>query len=131
MRRLAQQREVLDNIKEIIRLEVRMAIRAIQTNRELIAAWSVAIDSERAKLDSQQQRFNVGFATIFEVLEFQEDLAESQVLYLQSVVNYNKAMIELQRIKASFLSDYRIEFIDNPAAQREADEAAKAAGENK
>ena len=126
--RLERQREILTHIKEIIRLEVRTAIRAIETNQQLIGAWGASIESEEAKLDSQQKRYDVGLSTIFEVLEFQEDMAEAQVNYLQSIVNYNKAMIELQRIKASFLRDYRVEFIDKPSSERE---AAEAAGEKK
>jgi hypothetical protein len=41
------------------------------------------------------------------VIQFQEDLVSAQVQYLQAVINFNKALIELQRVKGSFLQDYR------------------------
>ena len=121
---LAQGKESLESLKEMIRLEVRSAIRALETGQKLIAAYDANVKSEEAKLDAQVKRYNVGFATIFEVLTFQEDLATAQVSYLQSLVAYQKAMIELQRVKASFLQDYRVQFLDKPVQERAAREKA-------
>ena len=108
--------ETLRNLEDVIRLEVRTAVRALETNLRLIKAYQATVESEKAKLDSQLKRYEVGFATIFEVLEFQEDVASAQVQYLESVVDYNKALVELQRVKASFLQDYRIEVLEKDAA---------------
>jgi len=121
---LAQGKESLESLKEMIRLEVRSAIRALETGQKLIAAYDANVKSEEAKLDAQVKRYNVGFATIFEVLTFQEDLATAQVSYLQSLVSYQKAIIELQRVKASFLQDYRVQFLDKPVQERAAREKA-------
>lgn len=111
--------ETLRNLAEVIRLEVRTAIRALETNLKLIRAYEATVRSEKAKLDSQLKRYEVGFSTIFEVLDFQEDLANAQVKYLESVVNYNKSVIELQRIKASFLQDYRIQVLQQGAVEND------------
>jgi outer membrane protein TolC len=116
--RFEQGGERLKSLEEIIRLEVRSTIRAIEANLKSIAAFDANVKAEEAKLDSQLKRYDVGFATIFEVLNFQEDLANAQVNYLQAVINYNKELIELQRVKASFLADYRVEVLDNPVRRR-------------
>ncbi|NQU42731.1 TolC family protein, partial [bacterium] len=117
---VAQQQVHLRDLEELIRLEVRTAVRALETNRRLISAFDANVKAEEAKLDSQIKRYDVGFATIFEVLNFQEDLATAQVSYLQSIINFSKSLIELQRVKASFLTDYRVEYLDNTVQQRAA-----------
>jgi outer membrane protein len=121
---LEQGKVSLDSLKEMIRLETRSAIRALETGSKLITAYDANVKSEEAKLDAQVKRYNVGFATIFEVLTFQEDLATAQANYLQSLVAYQKALIELQRVKASFLQDYRVQFLDKPVQERLARENA-------
>ncbi len=123
--RVEQQLETLENLKELIRLEVRSTMRALETNLRLIHAFDSAVKSEEAKLDSQIKRYEVGASTIFEVLQFQEDLANAQVNYLQSIVDYNKQLIELQRTKGSFMQDYRTEFLDQQVTEREERESAE------
>ncbi|HBF33866.1 TPA: hypothetical protein DDW35_04825 [Candidatus Sumerlaeota bacterium] len=107
-----QTKQQASTLQELIRLDVRSAIRSLETNQKLIVAYDSNVKSEEAKLDSQIKRYNVGFSTLFEVLSYQEDLATAQVNYIQSLVSYNKAIIDLQRVKASFLKDYRIEYLD-------------------
>lgn len=107
---LEQKKEQTLSLEELIRLQIRTVIRQLDTSRKLISAFDSNVKAEEAKLDAQIKRFNVGLATIFEVLQFQEDLANAQVNYIQSIVSYNKALIELQRTKASFLQDHRVEF---------------------
>ncbi|MBN1867557.1 TolC family protein [Candidatus Sumerlaeota bacterium] len=113
LKAVEQQEEILRDLEDAIRLEVRSAVRSLETNLRLTAAYQANVEAEAAKLDSQQKRFDVGFATIFEVLQFQEDLATAEVNYLNSKVNYNKAVIEVQKVKASFLGDYRLVFLDS------------------
>lgn len=95
----------LDNLRELIRLEVRTAIRALDTNRKLIEAYAANVKAEEANLDSQMKRYDVGFGTIYEVLDFQEDLATAQVNYLEAVINFNKAAIQLEKVTGSFLQN--------------------------
>lgn len=110
---LDQQHELVRNLEDVIRLEVRMAIRAIETNLKLIDAYESSVRAEQSNLDAQRKRYEVGFTTIFEVIQFQENLATAQVNYIRAIVNYNKAMVELERIRAALLKDYRIEVMEN------------------
>ena len=112
-----QSDDQLKLIEEVIRLEVRSTVRAIEASLKSIAAFEANVRAEEAKLDSQLKRYDVGFATIFEVLDFQEDLANAQVNYLQAVVNYNKALIELQRVKASLLQNMNIQALEVESGQ--------------
>ncbi len=120
-----QAREQIWQLRDGIRLEVRSAIRGIKTSEELIAAWKAAVTAEEAKLESQIRRYEYGMAIISDVLDFQEDLAAAESQYLNAVINYNKALISLQKVKASFLSDYRISVLDEPVAERLGEQAAE------
>jgi outer membrane protein len=120
-----QAREQVWQLRDGIRLEVRSAIRGIKTSEELIAAWKAAVRAEQAKLDSQIRRYEYGMAIISDVLDFQEDLAAAESQYLNAVINYNKALISLQKVKASFLTDYRIKVLDEPVADRLENEAGQ------
>ncbi|MFW5870699.1 MAG: TolC family protein [Candidatus Sumerlaeota bacterium] len=122
---LGQAREQIYALRDAIRLQVRRAIRGIRTSKELIAAWDAAVKAEQAKLDAQVRRYEYGMAIISDVLDFQEDLAAAQQQYLNAVINYNKALIELQRVKASFLSDYRIKVLEEPVTERLREESSE------
>jgi outer membrane protein TolC len=114
-----QQEELKRSTEERIRLEVRNAIRSLQTDLRLIGAGDSWVKAEDDKLKAELQRYEVGYTTIFEVIQFQEDLVSAQVQYLQAVINFNKSLIELQRVKASFLQDYRVEVLDKQTGQKE------------
>ncbi len=114
-----QQEELKRSTEDRIRLEVRNAIRSIETDLRLITAGDSWVKAEDDKLKAELQRYEVGYTTIFEVIQFQEDLVSAQVQYLQAVINFNKSLIELQRVKASFLNDYRVEFLEKQAGQKE------------
>lgn len=94
--------------EDTITFEVRTAVRALRTARERIDVTASQVRSEEAKLDSQRKRYDVGLATAFEVLDFQEDLAAAQQQYISAVVDYNQAAIELDRARGSLLRTYGV-----------------------
>ncbi|MFH0793573.1 MAG: TolC family protein, partial [bacterium] len=96
-----------DTIKQVT-LEVRQAMRSVQTNRKQIDVTKSSVEFEAAKLDAEQRRYEVGATTSFELLNFQEDLASAEVSRLQAVVNYNKSLIELDRSRGTLLDRYGI-----------------------
>ena len=117
--RMRQAEMIVEQAKEIrketadqITLEVRLALRALRTARERINVTGTTLRSEQEKLRSEQKRFEVGISTAFQVLEFQEDLANSQSTHLRSVVDYNVALIELERSTATILDSYGVSMMD-------------------
>jgi len=100
LKELEKADEQMQNLESVITVEVRDALRQIQTGVQRIAASRSAVESEQAKLDSQLKRYDVGMATSFEVLTFQQDLATARVLYLNALVTYNKALIEYDRVRS-------------------------------
>lgn len=109
--RSAQAGESFNDLGDQITLEVRRAVRAVQTARERIDVTAAAVRAEERKVQDERARLEVGAATMFEILTFQEELANAQVLHLQAVVDYNIAAIELERARGTLLRTYGIEVI--------------------
>ncbi len=100
--------EVIRNLENLIILDVRNAVRRVETERKRVDVTLVAVKSEEAKLDSELKRFNVGMATSHDVLEFQEDHATALVHHIESKVGYNKALIDLEKAKGTLLEKFGI-----------------------
>jgi outer membrane protein len=107
-----QAREIRSEVVDRITLEVRLAMRALRTARERITVTGTTVRSEQEKLRSEQKRYEVGVSTAYQVLEFQEDLADAQSTHLSAVVDYNVALIELERATATILDSYGVELAD-------------------
>lgn len=93
---------------ELITLEVRRAIRALRSARERIEVTQAQVRAAEATLDAEMKRYDVGISTAFEVLDFQEDLADAQQQHLVAVVEYNVAAIQLERARGTLLETYGI-----------------------
>lgn len=105
----------LDQVRAIITQQVRDAIRDVETNRQRIIVGKKTVEFNIAKVDTAMKRQAVGLATSFDVLAFQRDLSAARSGLLRSVIDYNKAIIELERRKGSLLQRLGIEFADGAA----------------
>lgn len=101
--------EVYADTEDQITLEVRQSVRALRTARERIDVTQVQVRSEETKLANEMKRYEVGVSTAFQVLQFQEDLANAQSQHLQAVVDYNTALIRLERARGTLLASYGVE----------------------
>jgi outer membrane protein len=108
--RLSQSRRDLEQAtvrrqltRDQILLDVRSAIRDVETNRQKVKVGRATVEFNIAKVDSGQKRQQVGLATSFDVLAFQRDLANARSQLIQSVVDLNKSTIELEAAKGTLL----------------------------
>ena len=102
--------DIKDKERNII-LEVREAVRQINTDIKRVHAAKLSRQLAEEKLNAEEKKFEVGLSTSFQVLEFQTDLAEEQTNELQAVVDYNKSHIKLRKIIASTLDEYNIRLV--------------------
>ena len=107
--RVLQAQELELDQRDQITLEVRRALRSLRTARERISVTQAQVASEQAKVEAETKRYDVGISTAFEVLTFQEDLANAQSQHLSAVVDYNTAAIELERARGTMLATYGIQ----------------------
>jgi len=73
-----------------------------------VQATRVARRLAEEKLSAEEKKFEVGLSTSFNVLEFQEDLAEEQSKEIKAIIDYNKSRIKLRQVKATTLRDHNI-----------------------
>lgn len=99
--------EIKNKEKDII-IEVREAVRKINTDIKRVQAARIARKLAEETLSAEEKKFEVGLSTSFNVLEFQTDLAEQQSKELKAVIDYNKSHINLRKVLASTLEENNI-----------------------
>jgi outer membrane protein TolC len=98
----------IKNLEKDIIIETRQAIRQIKTDAKRLQASEVAEKLAEEKLRAEEKKFKVGLSTSFNVLEFQEDLAEQQRNELKAIIDFNKSKIRLRRALATTLENHNI-----------------------
>ena len=93
---------IKDLEKEII-LDIREAVRQLKTDSKRIKAATVAKQLAEEKLKAEEKKFEVGLSTSFNVLKFQEDLAEAQSNEIKTILDYKQSRIRFRRSTASTL----------------------------
>ena len=99
--------DIKDLEKNIV-VEVREAHRQIKTDIKKVQATRVARKLAEEKLNAEEKKFKVGLSTSFNVLEFQEDLAEEQSNEIKAVIDYNKSLTRLNQVMARTLEAHDI-----------------------
>ena len=102
---------LLQKLEQAVRLEVRTAIRQVETNRQLVETNAIATKLQEQALEDEKKRYEVGVSTSYRVLEFEEDLALARSNEVRALVDYRKALISLDRAEGTILERYNIEFI--------------------
>ena len=99
--------DIKDLEKNIV-MEVREAYRQIKTDIKRVQATRVARKLAEEKLNAEEKKFKVGLSTSFNVLAFQEDLAEEQSNEIKAVIDYNKSLTRLNQVMARTLEAHDI-----------------------
>jgi len=79
-------------------VEVRNAVRQIETDLKRVKAAQVNTRLQREKLSAEQKKYENGMSTAFQVLQFQTDLTTARRRENLAVVDYNKDLVELDRV---------------------------------
>lgn len=91
------------NTEEIVRVDVRRAVRAVESGYERVVAGRKNVELQQKKLEAEQKKFDNGMSTSFEVFTFQTDLRNAQLQLIQAVLDYNKGLADLERSKGTLL----------------------------
>jgi len=92
-----QSQLVVENTELLVTREVRDASRSVRTALAQIKATSRQVVADVEKLQSERKRMDVGERTTFDVLDFQDDLAESRARHARALADYQIALAELGR----------------------------------
>jgi len=102
----------IKDLERTITLEVREAYRQIKTDIKRVHAARIARKFAEEKLSAEEKKFEVGLSTSFNVLEFQEDLAEEQSNEIKATIDYKKSKNRLRKVKAQTLADNNIQLTE-------------------
>jgi outer membrane protein len=92
-----------------IALDVRNALTQVEMNKAQIEAATTARVLAERRLDAEQKKFDLGASTIRFVLEEQRNVAQAQTDELQALVNYTKALVDLDHSTGMTLKRNNIE----------------------
>jgi outer membrane protein TolC len=98
----------LKNLEQEVILEVKEAIRRVQTDEKRIESNQKARFLAGKKLEVETERYNLGLTTTHDVLEFQKDLANARVNELKAILDYNRSLVNLDRVKGTILTTHNI-----------------------
>lgn len=101
----------IKDLEQSIVVEVREAHRQIETDIKRVQATRIAQKLAEEKLNAEEKKFEVGLSTSFNVLEFQEDLAEEQSKSIKAVIDYNKSRNRLNQVIARTLKVHDIKMV--------------------
>jgi hypothetical protein len=85
--------------------DVTNAAVGVQSNQERVQAAQAARELAQKQLEAEQSKFEVGMSTNYNVIQSQRDLVTAQTNELQSILNYRKALVELERLQQTTLTN--------------------------
>ncbi len=101
---LEQYRAVARRAELQIANEVRTASRAVETNFKRVATTQAARTLQARRLDAEEKKFAAGMSTNFLVTQAQRDLALAEVAEIRAIADYNKSLVDFERVQEAGLS---------------------------
>jgi outer membrane protein TolC len=95
-----------------IYLEIKRAVRAVETNYQRVEAYKVARELREQQLAAEEEKLKVGLTTPYFVLQYQRDLATAQTTELQAIIDYNLSLANLSRAMGISLEEKNISMVD-------------------
>ncbi len=93
----------LRDLEQTIRVDVRRSVRDVESGNQRVAAARKNVELQQKKLDAENKKFDNGMSTSFEVLTFQNDLANAELSEIRARLDYVKALTAMERAKGTLL----------------------------
>ncbi|UCC40347.1 MAG: TolC family protein [Candidatus Aminicenantes bacterium] len=98
----------MKNQEQQIFLEIKTAVRAVQTNYKSVQAFKAARELAEKKLEAEEEKFRVGKSTNYLLLQYQRDAANARSTELKAIIDYNLSLAHLDRVLGTTLSSKNI-----------------------
>jgi len=98
----------LEQLEAQLMLDVRLAVRAVETNLISVEIAAKATELASRQYDQQKARFDAGLSTSRIVLQFQDDLENARISELQAKLALRRAVAELRRLEGTSLQRFRL-----------------------
>jgi HAE1 family hydrophobic/amphiphilic exporter-1 len=100
-----QTRRTVQNIEA----EVRNSVQAVEMAKMRIDAAKLAREYAEKQLEGEEKKFQAGLSATFFVLQRQNDLSQARLDEIRALGDYNKAVVQLQRVISTTLSSNSID----------------------
>ncbi len=87
----------IKNLERQVLLEVKNAVRDVETNFKRVEAYRLARELAEKRLEAEVKKLNVGLTTNYFVLEYQEASSDARSMELKALVDYNLAWARLEK----------------------------------
>lgn len=103
-----QAKATLERAEQRILVEVREAVRNVETNVKRVSVTRGARELAQKKLEAEGKKLAVGLSSVREVLRFQDDLSLDQSREIRALTDYNISLANLERAKGTTLGRMNI-----------------------
>jgi outer membrane protein TolC len=103
----------VENLRNLVKMDVRLAINEIERARQQIEASAVTHMLQEQTLEAEQERFAIGRSTSLLVAQAQRDLLVSQLAEIEAIVAYRVALVSLYLAEGSLLERRGIQLKDS------------------
>jgi outer membrane protein TolC len=103
-----QAKAILERTEQRILVEVREAVRNVETNIKRVSVTRGARELAQKKLEAEEKKLAVGLSSVREVLRFQDDLSLEQSREIQALTDYKVSLANLERAKGTTLERLNI-----------------------
>jgi outer membrane protein TolC len=116
---IRQQMVRIKDLEENIIAEVRNSFRDVLTNAQRVQASRIASRLAQKQLEAEEKKLQVGLATVFTTLQFQDVLSQQRSNEINAITEYLKALVRLEESKNTLLQSYNIVLqADGPRLQQ-------------
>jgi outer membrane protein TolC len=87
---------------------VRQNVRQVENLARQVETATLRSELTRQQLNAEQRKFDVGTSTNFNVLSFQNQLSNAQQSELNTILNLQRAIAQLEASKGTLLETYGV-----------------------
>ncbi|HSL23306.1 MAG TPA: TolC family protein [Vicinamibacterales bacterium] len=96
-----------------IATEVTNIASTLISNQERVQAARAARELAEKRLEAENSKFEVGMSTNYFVVQAQRDLADAQITELRALLDYNKSLVDFDRVQQTALSRANITVVSS------------------
>ena len=108
MSNLNRQETFIQQLDQSLLLQVRSAVRAVETNRETLGVSTLTTELSQKQFETEKARYDAGLSTYRFVEDSRRDLDTARVNELLAKVNLRIALAELARLEGTSLDRYKV-----------------------
>jgi len=98
------------SLEQQILLDIKNAVRSVQTNYKRIQAYRLARELTEKKLTAEEEKLKVGNSTSYNVFLYQRDLSTAMSNELKAIIDYAISLAYYDRVSGITLKEKKIEY---------------------